>query len=331
MKLGEVYIIQKDNPYHEWRVREFISRSGVKVVREEWGERTLRKYRYSGILDAREVLWLKVGKMTPDIKKVLEDVKLRKRLLVIEVERYAERKWATGLRVEGVLPKSLPPYKTWKEKEEECLKMLGSFRMEFENAETRKRLIGLMIRDPESWNDIKLGAEISRSSGDKVTIAYLQDMFPSIDFYRVDDWVLGVLEGRLKGKSIKVAEYFIKEKGYAEVWLMNRIRDKVLDISLVYDAYRNGIIYGDSSKTSILERSKVVGWDGGGKLAEMKPADLRWCLRAMEVLPYKYFVTVQESLYTGDKIVSRDWELYCYIEELRQLRGRFEDGGNGRE
>lgn len=326
MKLGEYYIIQKENPYHEWDVREYIEKKNLKITRDKWDEKSLRKYRYSGIMDTKEVLWLSIGKMTTGIRKALEEIKLRRRLVIIEVSTGEERKWLQSIKIDGETARPLPSIRTWQEKEQECLKILGRFRVEFDYAETQKRLIGLMIRDPESWKDIKLGAEIVKRTGEKITIPFLQDMFPSMDFYRVDDWIKSLLEGKLKGKNIKIAHYFIHEKNYSVVWLMQRIRTRVKELSLVYDAYRSGIVLGEVTKARILERSSVVGWTGGDKLAEMKPAELRWCLRVIEDIPYKYFVSVQNLLFTGDDIISKEEELYRYIEEIKHKRGEYDNG-----
>lgn len=321
MNIGEVVVIQKDNPYHEWNVRETARRLKIPIKRAKWTERDISRFRYSGILDEKEVIWLEVGKQSPFIKDELKRMKVRKRLVVIEVETREQRNWIQKIEMDGKLPKILPPVITWEEKEEACVKMLGQFRAVCKSAEVQKRLIGMMIRDTESWSDVRLTVELANREGNKLDLDTLQNIYPDMEFYRLDDWVQDVMEGKKKKKTIKVAHYFRHIRGYSNVWLMQKIRERVEQVALVYDAYRKGIIFVDLTKTEILERSKVMGWDKGDALATMKPAERRACLKVVNELPYTYFIKVQKVLFSGSEIVGEDWDIYRYIEQLRVERG----------
>lgn len=329
MRLGDMVIVQEGNPYHEWKVRGAANKQELRIRRLNWTERDIRKCRYSGILDTKEVVWFVVGRMSASIKKEIERIKLQRRIVVFEVERGEQRNWLQGILVGGRKMESLPPVKTWEEKTEECIGMLGSFRAEFSATEVQRQLVRMMILDTECWSDVKLSIDMARVQNKVIDKNFLQDMFPDMDFYRLDDWILGVLAGKWKGKGVKIAHYFRHEKEYSNVWLMQKLRGRVNDIALVYEAYRLGVIYGEMGKAQILERSKVIGWEGGTRLSEMKRADQRWCLRAIEELPYPYFVTVQRLMYGGSNIVTEDWDIYRYIEEIRVNRGEYNARNGG--
>lgn len=305
-------------------MREAASKHKLRIKRLEWTERDIRKCQYNGLLDDKELVWFEVGTMTPKIKKVLEKIKLRKRLVIFDVDTREQKNWLLSIQIDEKTTDALHIMTEWKDKEEACLQMLGKFRADFTSDEVRKRMISMMIRDPECWSDVRLSIDIARRKREAIGLPFLQDMFPNMEFYRVDDWVREVLEGKKKQKTIKVAHYFLHTKGYSSVWLMNRIREKLKDVSLVYEAYRRGIVYHEMTKGTIVTRSKVAGWVDGEQLADMKPGDQRWCLRVIEDLPYPYFVKVQRILYAGDEIVSEDWGLYRYLEELRLARGEYE-------
>lgn len=324
MNIGEVLIIQKENPYHDWVLRDIARDKKLKIRRLKWTEKDIRRCRYSGLVDDKEIVWIQVGVLTPSIRNEIQRMKLRKRLVVFEVEKREQRAWLQKIEVEGNMPTALPPVITWQEKEKECLKMIGKFGIQCKTVEVKKKLVGMMIRDPECWSDVRLSAEIARRNGDEIDMAMLQDMFPSMDFYRLDDWIGEVITGHKKKKSLKVAYYFRHEKGYANPWLLNKIREKVDMLGVVYDAYRKGIIYQDITDTNILERSKTVGWELGDTLANIQASDRRWCLRLIEEVPYTYFVKVQKVLFAGDEFVTEDWDIYRYIEELRNERGRYD-------
>lgn len=327
MKLGEVIIIQKDNPYHDWDVRKSIERMKVKINREKWAAKNIRKYKYSGILDEKEVLWLVVGAIVPGLKNEIESIRLKKRSIIFEVETKAQKDWVLKMTIDGKKPRAYENVVSWDEKKQGCLKMVARMRTEIDSAETRNKLLDMMIRDPESWKDVELGLRMVRNKGRSVTLRDLQDIYPTMDFYRLDDWIRDVIEGKKKQKTIKVAHYFTDYKEYSSVWLMQKVREKVRQISCIYDGYRKGILYGKISKSQIMERSTVKGWTGVNQVIEMKDSEISYCLRLIKDLPYKYFIDVQKIVFSGKEIVDKDWDIYWYIETLRHTRG-LHDGGN---
>lgn len=320
-EVSRVMIIYKGNEYHEWMVRDIVKKKGLRIERKAYTERSLKKLRYSGLFDEASLVWIEVDEVKK-MKEYLEAISLGKKYIVFEITKPVQEKLLTKLKIDGHTPKALPKVDDWDGKMRHCTIMVDNIGVKFDKDLTRKTLIQTMMANTDEWKDIELSLLVAKESKTTVDMDYLDKLFPNLEFYKLDDFIQMVIEGKKKKKTIYIADYFLRVKGYSPVWLMQKIRERALELGGVYEAYKKGVIYKTlDSSSKIVERSKTVGWGYGEEtIAEMKAKDMVWSLYTIQKVPYKHYVKVMSILFDGKEYVQTKEELYGYIESIREAR-----------
>lgn len=323
VKTGDVLVMQRGNTYHEWLIRDIARRRGypIKMVKEDIKE--VKPYRYGTLTAGREIVWIKIDKK-PAILAEIEKMNVTKRIVVLEVSGKEIRTRIKKFPAKKFRVINMPFIKTYEDKRGTLERIVSRWKPEFESSEVENGLIRLMIQNEETWDDVRLSIEIANRQGKVITKKSLEEMFPEAEFYKLDDWIDKLLKGQLKQKSLKMAEYFINVKGYSVAWLMNKIREQANEISLVYQAYKRGILYVPSSQSKIQERLDVVNWSQGTALLELSKRDQGRYLEFVQSVDYRYFVRVLAVLYSADEFVKSAGDLYRVLEEIRLVRSEFE-------
>lgn len=325
VQLGDVLVIHLGNRYHEWKMRDMARKLGYPIKKIEVTKQTLPKVKqlqYASLQAGREVIWLTLDGYVKDFTETFKRVNPAKRIYVIEVNNRAQAKELMGLKARRLRIIALKKVKTYEEKREVLRKLVKRWSVVFDNQKTEKVLLRLMMQNEETWDDVRLTLEIFKESGHICTEKDVEDMYPDAELYQLSDWCDRVLRGKSKRKAVQMLHYYTYTKSYNPSWLMKKLREDVVNLSYVYQAYRKGILRVPTESRKLQERLDTVKWEEGLPLLEMKEREQERYLQYVREIPYRSFVYVQECVFSYGEHIRRLEDIHAV---LLQVEHHFEE------
>lgn len=324
----KVFAVQKDNIYHTNLLNKFIDENKLKIIDVSCDEKSLKKYTQNALQIEKELLRIEIPETMFNIDEYISKLKLKKRYVALIISKPKQLKTIKELIIDNSPIQIYPPVNTWKEKYDFNYTLIENLDIHnlFESLDLIDLLVRLLVKSPESWNEIELILTMAKERQQKITKEYLQVYFPNVEFHNFNEFVFQALRGKHKKKTIAIANYFLDVKQYSPNWMVKQFRDKTVDLAVVYQAYRKGIIHLDVEPSSkLLKRANVLNWSGGQKLADMKYTQIKQCLKFIQDIPYNQFVGIEKVLFdtkTSEKYNTKA-EFYGLLEELRLVQEKY--------
>lgn len=323
-----VYIVQKDNVYHQTLLEDIFKEENLKINEILFEDKHLKRYTRNMLMSEKEILKINVPEDYQKLPKNLEKLNLKNRYLVLVVANGKQLKALKELEIYNSVPFILPKVATWKDKYDFYADLINNLKIDklFEDVLIVDLIIRLLIKSPDSWKEIKLVLYLAKEKNQKITQEYLQVYFPDVEFHNLMDFMLQALEGEKKTKSIQTANYFLDVRKYSPNWLLMKLRETVLEISLVYRAYRRGVIHlQPENRDVIMERANVVNWVGGKELSKIPKGKLYKYFNFIKNVPYQQFLEIESIFYNKDmkENIKTKLEFYLVLEQLRILDDKY--------
>lgn len=321
VSFSTVLIYQKENDIHDWILYDYGKRKGLKRnVIDKNGLGSKRLY-YTSIVEKRELLILEID--DEDLDKHLEDIKKinrRKRMLAISCKRKNALEKVKKLFGDNNI-KVLPSTRSYDERVNIVRKIISMKKIEFKTKEVERVFISNMVRSVLEWEDVFLLWDVLRYRGEVIEQEDIDEVFADTDFYRLERYIFSVIKGKVKYKNHKITSYYLDVKEYSPRWLMSKIREECLNLSLFYQAFRGGVIILPENERRLQERVMDLGWESGLRISDFNKYQQERYLDFVKEVDYKYFLGVVEILF---KYTGRDAnDIYGFIEEVKSLRREY--------
>ncbi|MGN4723919.1 hypothetical protein ACTFR8_23090 [Bacillus cereus group sp. MYBK15-3] len=327
LQMGDILLIHLDNPYHEWRIRDVARRLKYPIRRIDVTNSTLSKvkqFQYASLHAGREIIWLRVEKNVKGFVEVMQRVSPAKRVYVIELKSRDLAKDLIRMKVKRLRVVPLTKVKTFDDKREVLRNLLKRWGAVFENQKTEKSLIRLMIQNEDSWDDVRITAEMFYTSGHVFSSKDVEDLYPDDELYRLDEWFDRICEGNVKRKTIQMTHYYTQNRGYTVAWLINKLREDIINRSYVYQAYRKGVLRVPTEKGRLQERLDAVGWADGLPLLDLNLKQQERYIRYAQGVSYRTFVEIEEVVFSGSEFVQDVDSLYELMLKIKEIFTRLE-------
>lgn len=320
VQLGDVLLIHLGNRYHEWRMRDMARKLGYPINRIEVTKQTLPKVKqlqYASLQAGREIIWLVVDGYVKDFVETFKRVSPAKRIYVVEMNNRNLAKEMVGLKARRLRVVPLKRVKTYEEKREVLRKLVKRWSVVFDSQKTEKILLRLMMQNEESWGDVRVTLEIFKETGHICTEKDVEDMYPDSELYQLSEWLDRVLRGNVKRKTMQMLHYYLHTKQYNVSWMLNKLREDILNLSYVYQAYRRGILRVPTEKAQLQERLDTAGWEDGFPLLEIKIREQERYLQYAREIPYRSFISIQECVFSYAEYIRDEEDLYAVLLQIQ--------------
>lgn len=317
---GDILVMHLDNPYHEWLVRDLARRRQYPIRKIEVNNvKDIKSLQYGSFMANRELIWLVVKKPIYGFVEQLAKVNTTRRVFAIEINDRGLAKSIVNINSRRLHPVVLRKVKTFEDKRDTLRKMLKRWGASFDAKRTENLLIRLMIAHEDTWDDVRITVELIFREGRDVTQKDIEEMYPDDEIYRLQDWILRVLQGNVKKKSYTIADYYLDSRNYSVAWLIRKFRDEVINLSMVYQAYRRGVLSVPISKEKLNQRLEAAGWTDGYLLSEMKQQEQERYLNYVKTVDYKLFVQIEQVVFSGEEFCKHPSDLYRIFEGVRDI------------
>lgn len=327
---GKIYIRWKDNPYQEWL--EGMSRKYNELPRIELKQtvRDIVNHRKIGLFEKPSQMVMEVtnpinAKEQFEIKRM--DLRNRQLILVVENYKHVEqfiKSFGKNSNAIGYFPRT----KEWEEKTYYIDLMMKETGIQFDSKATQRLLEKSLIRDISMYKDVQLLPEIY-GRGYHVTVEDLQNIFPNIEFYNLQEYIETFISGMYKNKALKMTYYFTEIKEYNSVWLMRKIREYYQEFMVIYEMHRRGIIFEGASMYGMDRRSKVVNFPYYQSVMNLENYEIERYITMIKRVPYPLAVKIGRALVEIGENPNKERLLYL-AEQIRVIRKTYEkEDGRG--
>lgn len=321
--VDRVLLIDEENAYHDWILHDIGQRYKLPIRVITADKKKVSRLKYTSILDRSEIVYIKDSEK--EINKVLGDIvriNLQKRLLVISVgSKYARERIEKGFKEKKV--ELFPKLDTFQEKREYLERVIGRWGIECQNRDVEMVLKRNMVRNVSSWDDVKMTWDILSYRGEVFTLDIVDELYPDEEFYRLDDFILGLLAGKWKKKATVMMNYYLEVRGYSASWLLRKIREEYLTIGLFYQAYRGGVMIMPEVSGRVTDLVNYLGWDNGLRLVDFKDFEQERYLEYIKEMPYGHYVSLNKYI-LGVDVEGSEEGLYRMIEDIKKVRGEYD-------
>lgn len=323
-KLNNVYLVESENEYHNWIMRKSAQVYNLTYEELPLTNHTFQKLRIYGIMEVPSIYYIDISSETLSGKLInqIKSIQLRNRIICLGIKntKYVQKYMTLKNTKTGKLPLLVKDYEEWLDKFYFCDSYVIPRDVSFESNDVKETLIRLMIRNPEYWYTVSL-LDKSFSLTYEITLDDLNTIFPDIDFYSLDEWIRLTLIGKTAKKHIQMYDYFTTVKQYNHMWLLNKLRERYINLSYVYEAYRSGIIFNNYYQ-NFEERADSVGFQFTTEFKSLNNRERRECFMIIEDMPFRYYVFLQELLF--EKEILTDNEILVLLNEIKKVRDLYE-------
>lgn len=338
MREHKIYLLQKDNELHENLLKTFVEYNTIQIKSyESIKDKMLIEYQRNSLINKSTLVEIEIQEddTIEEIEKFLTTFKFKRNRVCLKVNNKNMQLKIKQLDIKDSEIFSFPKLTTWSEKYEYIFTVLNSYNANklFKNDDVLDVLVRLLIRDTSKWQDVFNFLDLAKESNMEIDLDVLQVYFKDIEFYNFNDFLQQVIQGKSFKKTMGMAHYYIEVKKYSLNWILNKIREEVLNIGCVEQGYRKGIINLKSqSLDNVRERGELLNWKLTDKLARMKKQEFNRYAIMVKELEYKQLVEIERYLFSSElgEYVSDKLEIYGIIHHLWTIAKKYKKDGDFR-